>query len=95
MNKSIRLMRLWGVMAGGLVLSAVGCGGGQREARITIDEIHQDMSPELETVALTRRQHETQVYRTVDTNLREMIDDVNSSWLLLDRPSRGSIYPVP
>ena len=73
----------------------VGCNGSGNMDRITAKKVHGDMSPELDTVALTAGQHRTRVEGAADTTLRQIPDDMVTNILLLDRPSRMSRYPIP
>jgi hypothetical protein len=83
---------LWS-LAGVLAISMVGgCNNGPD--RITADDVRDDMSPELQTMALTREQHKNQIARSIDTTLRQFWDDVDVV-LLLDRPVRLSRYQIP
>lgn len=68
--------------------------GCQSEQRITADSVRADMSPELETLALTPQQRLNRTARTIDTNLRQFNDDWDALWLL-DRPRAMSPMPIP
>ena len=80
------------------VLAVVGCSsttyGPDGRPIITAASVHGDMSPELDTIALSRGQSMNRIHRTIDTDLRQVPDDMTALWLL-DRPSRMSRYPVP
>jgi hypothetical protein len=64
------------------------------EDRITARDVHSNMSPELDTTSRTPGEINTQLSRTVDTNGRMFWDDLMSV-MLLDKPSRLSVYPIP
>ncbi len=73
-------------------MACIGCG--RSSSKVTAMSVHGDMSPELESIALTPGQRRNQVLRSADTDLRQVADDTMGI-LLLDRPSRMSPYPVP
>ncbi len=75
-----------------LVAMTVLAGGCQQE--ITGERVRSDISPELQSLTLTEQQRQNQIARTVDTNLRQLINDFDEL-LLLDRPARLSRWPVP
>ena len=95
MNKRIkRVALLNGLLA--ITAFAIGCESTNGDhTQVSTDSVHSDMSPELDTVALSQDQHDTQVTRAIDTNLRQIHDDIDSAFLLFDRPSRMTRYPVP
>ena len=73
-----------------VLLLSIGCD----HDKITARDVHADMSPELSTTGRTPGEVDTQLSKTVDMNGRSAWDDL-LSFLLLDRPSRLNIYPVP
>lgn len=73
----------------GLTLALGGCNN-----RITADDVRADMTPELQSVALTAEQRKNQHARAIDHTLRQWHDDWDHL-LLLDRPRRLSKYPIP
>ncbi len=79
------------VLAAG-VLAVVFVGGCSN--RITADSVRSNMSPELETVAMTAEQRKNLHARVVDTDLRQIPDDIDTLFLL-NRPVRMTRYPVP
>ena len=95
-------------MCVGLLSLGVGCQDEQRTTgldgsvgasssdheRITVDTVTRDMSPELATRSETRDEGRIRQARTIDTNTRTIWDDLRTI-LLLDRPSRQSLYPTP
>jgi hypothetical protein len=83
---------LW-CLAGVLAASVLGgCNNGPD--RITGDDIRDDMSPELQTLGMTREQHKNRTARSIDTTLRQVWDDIDMI-LLLDRPIRLHRYQIP
>ncbi len=61
---------------------------------ITAADVRADMSPALMTVGSTQGEVDNAVARTLDTNSRQVWNDLGRI-LLLDRPSRSSSYPIP
>lgn len=70
-------------------LSLGGCSN-----RITPDSVRSDMSPELQSMAMTAEQRKNTHARALDTTARQFWDDLDFL-LMIDQPSRLSIYPVP
>ena len=68
--------------------------GGCSEDRVTASSVRSDPSPELQSIAMSHGQRENEHARVIDTNLRQVWDDLDMI-LLLDNPSQGSRYPVP
>ncbi|MBI1368038.1 MAG: hypothetical protein GC162_05225 [Planctomycetes bacterium] len=62
--------------------------------KITANDVWWDMSPELESVAETHAERTTRHARMLDTNGRQVWDDLDRI-LLLDRPTHLSLYSVP
>ena len=87
------MKRVFPVMAVFAAVAAL-AGGCDGPPKVTADRVRSDMSPELETIAMTRGQRMNNVARTMDTNLRELNDDWDRIFLL-DRPLRTSRYPIP
>jgi hypothetical protein len=83
---------LWS-LAGVVALSLLG-GCNKGEKRVTADDVRRHMSPELQTMAMTREQHKNEIARSIDTTLRQFWDDVDMV-LLLDHPIRLSRYQIP
>jgi hypothetical protein len=81
-----------GLMALGLLL-AFGAGGCD-DNKITADKVRRDMSPELQSVAMTHEQRKNREARNVDTTMRQFWDDLDMI-LLLDKPVRLTRYPLP
>ena len=76
------------------MLLAAGCfviGGCNR---VTPASVRRDMSPEKDTLTRSKQEHANDIARTLDTNLRQVGDDLDYIFLL-DRPMRGSRHPVP
>ncbi len=71
-----------------LPLLATGCN------RITADSVRWNMTPELQSVALSKEQRKNKHHRVYDHTLRQVHDDWDYL-LLLDRPRRMSKYPIP
>ena len=69
---------------------SVGCEG----QKTTADSVRSDMSPEMQSVAMTPQQRQNLHARSINTDIREISDDWDSLWLL-DRPRQMSLYPVP
>lgn len=69
------------------VFAAAGCSGSAQQGRM-------EMSPGFETIALSHEQKLVRHARTLDTNSRQLVDDLDRL-LLIDRPMRMSIYPIP
>lgn len=82
-------------LVGGFVLTialfTVGCSSG---GRLEVDDIRANMTPELQTTAMTSSQHKTRIARTVDHNLRQIWDDLDYIFLI-DQPSHLTDYPIP
>lgn len=70
---------------------AFGAGGCNR---ITADSVRANMSPELESVAMSHEQRKNHHARVIDHTARQWHDDWDYL-LLLDRPRRMSKYPIP
>ena len=64
------------------------------EREITKEEVLADMSPRLTHLSRTHWEAQITQKRTVDTNGR-MFWDALEEVLLLDRPSRLTMYPAP
>ena len=64
------------------------------QAPVTEREILRDMSPELKGRSETPGERRMRAARTIDLNGRSAWDDLMMI-LLLDRPSRLSLYPTP
>jgi hypothetical protein len=62
--------------------------------RITASSVRSNMSPELQSVSLSREQRKNHHARVYDHTLRQVHDDWDYL-LLLDRPRRMSKYPIP
>lgn len=62
--------------------------------RLTADDIRNNPSPELSTMALTKDQRANRFARTWHTSLNQVPDDVDRL-MLFDRPSRMTYVPVP
>lgn len=71
------------------VFTAAGCSGPDAS-----QQGHMEMSPGFETIALSHEQNAVRHARTLDTNSRQLVDDIDRI-LLIDRPMRMSIYPIP
>ncbi len=97
LTERVVAMRLWTIARGVWLLMifilclAAGCQG---QGTITPESVRSDMSPELETMAMTRQQHMNNTSRSLDTTMRQFHDDLDRT-LLIDQPSRMSIYRVP
>lgn len=74
-----------------VALLSVGCSSG---GRIDVDDIRANMTPELQTTAMTSSQHKTRIARAVDHNLRQIWDDLDYIFLI-DQPSHLTEYPIP
>lgn len=68
---------------------ATGC-----TSQITSGDIRSNPSPELYTTAKTAEENRNDIAQVLDWNARTLRDDVNRL-LLIDRPSRLTIYPAP
>ncbi|QDU72343.1 hypothetical protein [Mucisphaera calidilacus] len=80
------------VLASGFAL--VGCGGPKSlESPVTSAQLRDDLSPTLFSTAETSEQNWNAVARSVDMDLRMLIDDFNSVFLL-DRPSTLTGSPI-
>jgi hypothetical protein len=73
----------------GAGLAATGC-----QQPVTAENVRSDLTPELQSVAMSSEQRKNNINRTIDTNLREVWDDFDAV-LFLDRPLRMSRYPIP
>lgn len=85
MFKTIRLLALVS-----LALFFVGC----KSQGITAKSARKDMSPELKSIADMAEQRKNAHARTINTNKRQIWDDIDH-FLLLDKPSRLNEYPIP
>ena len=72
-----------------IAVAGLGCSSD----KITAESVRADMSPELETVAMTHEQRMNRMARTVDTETRQIVDDWDMM-LLLERPVRNTWYPI-
>lgn len=81
-------------LAGGFVLTAALLAGGCSGGRIEVDSVRANMTPELQTTAMTSSQHKTRIARSVDHNLRQIWDDLDYIFLI-DQPSHLTSYPIP
>lgn len=77
----------------GLVLLTT-AGGCKDNKKVTASDVRSHMSPELQSITYTREQRRNRVARTVDTDLRQVWDDIDRV-LMLDRPLHLSRYPIP
>ena len=90
-----------------LPLGALGCESMTEEERllaelepditaedVTTDAILGDLTPELLTLTERPIDAEVQIARTNNTNMRQFWNDWGHV-LILDRPTRLSVYPVP
>jgi len=77
-----------------LALAALGLSMTACQAPITGERVRRDITPELESLTLTPEQRKNKLTRTLDTNLRHIWDDIDE-FMLLDRPSRLTKWPVP
>lgn len=85
------IMHTFAVVVFAMVMLA---GTGCSRDRITASSVRRNMSPELASMAHQSQQRKNMHARTIDTDTRQIWDDLDSV-LLLNRPSRMSIYPVP
>ena len=76
-----------------LALTGVLVSGCARQV-ITGKDIRKDVSPALDSMALTGEQIKNRQARAYDTQLRQVHDDL-ASFLLEKEPSRLSPYPFP
>ena len=74
----------------GLLSVCGGCG----KKLITGKYARSHPSPELQTLAHTKELRKNMHARTHDTNLRQILDDLDAI-LLIERPVQLSKYPVP
>ena len=79
--------------AAGLLMVALAAGGCS-ENRVTAASVRANPSPELESIAMSHEQRENEHARTIDTDLRQVWDDLDMI-LLLDKPEHGSRYLIP
>jgi len=87
-------MKKTSLFVSGVVVLAVGLFVLSGCNKITGSSVRRNMSPEKTTLARSREEHRNDVAKTLDTNARQITDDLDFLFLL-DRPSRGSRYPVP
>ena len=81
--------------AGALLLAAsMMIVGGCASDEITPSSVRKHMTPELNTIAMTREQRRNNTVRSVNTTLRQIPDDWDRFWLVED-PVRLSVYPIP
>ena len=81
-------------LVGGFILTAALMAGGCSSNRLEVDSIRANMTPELQTTAMTSSQHKTRIARSVDHNLRQIWDDLDYIFLI-DQPSHLTPYPIP
>lgn len=62
--------------------------------RVTADSVRSNMSPELQSVAMSKEQRKNHHARVMDHTLRQWHDDWDYL-LLMDRPRRMTKYPLP
>lgn len=84
----------WSLLAGVSMVACLLFGGACSRDTITASMIRQDMSPEMESMALTHGQRLNRRAKVWDVNARQIWDDIDVI-LLEDRPLRLSRYPVP
>lgn len=80
---------------GGWILMAIvmfGCSSNQQSVRVS--NLINNMSPEFETLALSRQQRLIRQAHALDVNARQLADDVDQLFLIY-RPLRLSIFAVP
>lgn len=76
----------------GSVLLVGGCAS--ESERVTLTDIRKNPTPELDATTRSWAQNHNNTVRTVDHNLRGVVDDFNR-FILLDHPSMLTPYPVP
>lgn len=81
-------------LLGGVVLASALLVGGCHSDQVTVGDIRANMTPELQTTAMTKEEHKTRIARTVDHNLRQIWDDLDYIFLV-DQPSHLTEYPIP
>lgn len=86
------MRKLTSLIAAGLFVASAALVGCSNE--ITADSVRSNMTPELETIAMTREQRLNQNARAVNTTGRQIHDDWDRIWLI-DRPLRLSEYTIP
>ena len=69
-------------------------GGCQSDGQITAASVRANPTPEMEGIAYTPEQRQNALMRTTNTNLRQIVDDFDS-FFLLDKPLHLSQYPIP
>ena len=90
MTTRTNLMRVSGCLL--VAVLAIGCSSRQQPTRVS--DMLGNMSPDFETIALSHDQRLVRQARSVDVNLRQLTDDIDNV-LLIYRPLRLSIYPIP
>ena len=86
------MIRTGMIVAAGLMLASLACGCSSD--RVTAAGVRSNMSPELESVAMTSEQRKNVHARAIDTTMRQIWDDLDTL-LLIDRPIRLTRYPLP
>ena len=76
----------------GVVLICFAIGGCSEPTMV--ETLLNNMSPEFESIALSHEQRIIRHARAIDTNGRQLWDDLDNVFLL-DRPLRLSPYPIP
>ncbi len=71
-------------------LLAVGCASND----ITGESVRARPTPEMEGIAHTPEQRQNKISRSLNTNLRQIVDDWDRLWLI-DSPLHMSVYPIP
>ncbi|MFW6060123.1 MAG: hypothetical protein ACODAQ_08070 [Phycisphaeraceae bacterium] len=89
MTKSVKL--IGAAMLLGSLLLASGCSS---NGEITAADVRHNWSPELTTLTLSAEQHRVREWRTYDTNLRQVHDDL-ARLLLTERPLGLTPYIIP
>lgn len=80
---------------GGLVLLSMVSLLGACSQEITAQDLRNNPTPELQSMSLTTEQRNNRYARMIDTNFRQIPDDIDQI-LLLDRPVRFSPrHPIP
>ncbi len=86
--------RTWLASGAGLAAGLMLLGGCSSSQPITGQTVRDDMSPELDSMAMTSEQRKNANARAVDTTGRQIADDWDSFWLI-KRPLRLSEYQIP
>jgi len=68
--------------------------GGCASDEITGRSVRMRPTPEMESIAYTPEQRQNQIVRSLNTTMRQAVDDWDRLWLI-HQPLHMSVYPIP